>query len=188
MVAATESILLTSAARADLFLRFRVPVAHVGQTVVAFYGDAHGRPARVTSIAGIHTYLVPARDRISPSHQSGTGPPRNPAWIPLGRLRRTSNGSAMVRVRLPVDLAPGLYTIGFWCIPCAPPKGATFTGAYPNWTWRPGARYQTLLRVVPPKPTGGIVWRAWEIAALAGAALVTLMALYRRGRTRQRDR
>jgi hypothetical protein len=44
------------------------------------------------------------------------------------------------------NVAPGSYTIGFWCIPCAPPKGATFTGAYPGRV-PTGGRFTKILRV-----------------------------------------
>ena len=111
-------------AHGDLALCFRVPVAHPGQTVVAFLGDSRGHLERLKSLRPrIHTYLVPARDRISPSHQTRTGPPTSSAWISLGPLRKARDGSVKMRFRLPADLAPGLYTIGFWCIPCAPPDG-----------------------------------------------------------------
>ena len=187
--AAAQAIFATPDARGDLFLVFKVPVAHPGQTVVAFYGDpTTGRPEPVTSITGIHAYLVPARDRISPSHQVGTGPPRSPAWIPLGPLRKTPGGSALVRFRIPAYLAPGLYTIGFWCIRCAPPRGATFTGSYPNQKWKPGVSYQKLLRVLALEPTGGGAWKAWESAALAVAAVTVGggALLYRRRHAPQR--
>jgi hypothetical protein len=172
-LAAAQATLAVPNALGDLYLRFRVPVAHRGQTVVAFFGDRNGRPSQVTSLAGIRAYLVPASDRISPRHQTGTGPPKSPAWVPLGPLRKTPDGSALIRFRLPADLAPGLYTIGFWCIPCAPPRGATFTGAYPNQKWKPGERNQKLLRVVAVKPVGGATRRGWETAALAVVAAVT---------------
>jgi hypothetical protein len=119
---AFEGIFTAADARGDLGLRFRVAVVRQGQTVVAFYGDQNGRRERVTIPAGIHAYLVPARDRISPAHQMGTGPPSNPAWLPLGPLRKSQRSTTSLRFRIPPDLAPGLYTIGFWCIPCAPPK------------------------------------------------------------------
>lgn len=164
--------LATPEARGDLFLVFKVPVAQPGQMVVAFYGDpTTGRPEPVTSLTGLHAYLVPARDRISPSHQVETGPPHSSAWIPLGPLRRSANGSAFVRFGIPTDLAPGLYTIGFLCIRCAPPRGSTFTGSYPNEPWKPDVRFQKLLRVVPLKPRSQSEWRIWEIAALAAAAV-----------------
>lgn len=181
---AAEAALGAPDARGDLYLRFRVPLAHPGQSVVAFFGDSRGRPSPVTSLAGIRAYLVPARDRISPRHQTGTGPPKSPAWIPLGPLRKTPDGSASMRFRLPADLAPGVYTIGFWCIPCAPPRGATFTGAYPNQRWKAGERYQKLLRVVALNPEGGGPWKAWEIATLAVAAITAGVGafLYRKRR------
>jgi hypothetical protein len=181
-VAAAQAILAPPDARGDLYLRFRVPLAHPGQTVVAFFGDANGRAERVNSIGVIHAYLVPARDRISPLHQVGTGPPTSSAWLPLGRLRKAPDGTVVLRFQIPADLPPGLYTIGFWCIPCAPPKGAAFTGAYPNQTWKPGRRYQKLLRVSALKPAGGVTWTAWEIAALAVAAFAASVSalLYRR--------
>lgn len=169
-------------AHGDLALRFRVSVAHPGQMVVAFLGDARGNLDRVKSLGrGIHAYLVPARDRISPAHQTPTGPPTSSAWISLGPLR-ARHASVKMRFRLPADLAPGLYTIGFWCIPCAPPKGATFTGAYPTWRWKPGVMYQTLVRVAALRSAGDSGWKAWEIASLAVAA-VTVAAgtlLYRK--------
>jgi hypothetical protein len=181
-LAAAQAIVAVPHALGDLYLRFRVPAAHPGQTVVAFFGDRNGRPSQVTSLAGIRAYLVPASDRISPRHQTGTGPPKSSAWLPLGPLRKTPDGSALMRFRLPADLAPGLYTIGFWCIPCAPPKGATFTGAYPNQKWKPGERYQKLLHVVALKPEAGAPWKAWEIAAFAVAAVTAGVGafLYRR--------
>ncbi len=178
---ASVGIFAAADARGDLGLRFRVSVARQGQTVVAFYGEPNGRQDRVTIPAGIRAYLVPARDRISPAHQAGTGPPSNPAWIPLGTLR-SQGGTASMRFRIPTELASGVYTIGFWCIPCAPPKGATFTGSYPNENWKPGVRYQMLLRVLALKPPSAARWKTWEIATLAVAAITVLLGalVYRR--------
>ena len=51
--AAAQAIFATPDARGDLFLVFKAPVAHPGQTVVAFYGDpTTGRPEPVTSVTG----------------------------------------------------------------------------------------------------------------------------------------
>lgn len=175
-VAAFEAIFGDPVARGDLVLRFRVPVAHPGQTLVAFLGDTNGRSEHISSkLTGIQTYLVPARDRISPLHQIGTGPPSSVAWMPLGPIRKSPDGSAFVRFRIPSSLTPGVYTIGFWCIPCAAPKGATFTGSYPSEQWKPGVKYQKLLRVVALKPTGGTSWKGWEVTALAVGGIAAVL-------------
>src|SRR5436853_7896416 len=60
--AAAQAIFATPDARGDLFLVFKAPVAHPGQTVVAFSGDpTTGRPEPVTSVTATHASLAPAR-------------------------------------------------------------------------------------------------------------------------------
>lgn len=118
------------AARADLLLVFTRGQAAVGQRVEVVSGDERG-PQPLPSVHGIRLYLVPMTHAKSPLHQTSTGPPRDPSWVPVGRLRHPHAGVFKFSFVIP-NVAPGRYTIGFWCIPCAPPKGATFTTAYPG--------------------------------------------------------
>jgi hypothetical protein len=117
-------------ARADLLLVFNQGHAAVGQRVEAFSGDQRG-PQPLPPVHGIRLYFVPMTHAKSPRHQTSTGPPRDPTWLPLGRMRHPRRGVFKLSFVIP-NVPPGRYTIGFWCIPCAPPKGATFTGAYPG--------------------------------------------------------
>ena len=126
-------------------------------------------------VRGVHLYFVPMSHAKSPRHQTGTGPPDDPAWLPLGPLRHTHRGVVRLSFVVP-NVAPGSYTIGFWCIPCAPPKGATFTGAYPGHA-ATGKALTTILRVISaaaapaPRANQTPVWEfILGIAALAGGA------------------
>ena len=190
-------------ARADLGLVFRDTRATPGERVEAFSGDSFGRPSRFSSVHGIRVYFVPMADAKSPAAQRSTGPPRNPNWIPLGRLHQSTTGVVRLSFVVP-NVALGDYTIGFWCLPCAPPRGATFTGAYPGTHWR-GRPFGKVLRVYAPTPathpkptaqpsreatpTTGPVRTAWVAAVLAGTVLVGgLLVVGLRWRLRARPR
>lgn len=144
------ALALPAAARADLFLVFPLGHASVGQRVEVVSGDPRG-PQPLPPVHGVRLYLVPMAHAKSPRHQTSTGPPTDPTWLPLGRLRHSRPGVFEFSFVIP-EVAPGSYTIGFWCIPCAPPEGATFTGAYPGHlaTGRP---YTTILRVAGSRRT-----------------------------------
>ena len=131
-------------AQADLLLVFKQGRAAVGQRVEAFSGDRRG-PRTLPPVHGIRLYFVPMGRAKSPARQTSTGPPSDPTWLSLGRMHHPHTGVFKTSFIVP-DVAPGSYTIGFWCIPCAPPRGATFTGAYPGHlaTGRP---FTTILRV-----------------------------------------
>lgn len=131
-------------AQADLLLVFKQGRSAVGERVEAFSGDRRG-PRTLLPVHGIRLYFVPMGRAKSPARQTSTGPPSDPTWLSLGRMHHPHTGVFKTSFIVP-DVAPGSYTIGFWCIPCAPPRGATFTGAYPGHlaTGRP---FTTILRV-----------------------------------------
>lgn len=133
-----------SVARADLLLVFTRGQAAVGQRVEAVSGDRRG-PQSLPPVRSIRLYLVPMARAKSPKHQTSTGPPTDPTWLPLGRLRHPHPGVYKLSFVIP-HVAPGSYTIGFWCVPCAPPRGATFTGAYPGHV-ATGRPFTKILRV-----------------------------------------
>jgi hypothetical protein len=139
------------AARADLLLVFTRGHAAVGQRVEVVSGDQRG-PEPLPPVHGIHLYFVPMAHAKSPRHQTSTGPPTDPTWLPLGRLRHSRAGVFKLSFVIP-NVAPGSYTIGFWCIPCAPPKGATFTGAYPGHV-ATGRPFTKILRVTRSRRPG----------------------------------
>jgi hypothetical protein len=192
----------TPTARADLGLVFPETRAVPGQRVGAFSGDNRGRPSRFTSVKGIRLYLVPMADAKSPANQRPTGPPRNPSWRPLGRLHLSADGVARLSFVVP-NLAPGDYTIGFWCRPCAPPRGATFTTAYPGTRWRArpfGKVLRLTARPAAPPTTDSTQRRESESATprgarfrliaglLACAALVGVALVVRRSHAGRRER
>ncbi len=172
----TAGLAAAPRARADLLLVFNRVSVQPGQAVVTFSGDSRGRPERWPWVHGVRLYLVPMGHARGARHQIPTGPPVDPAWIPLGRLRQDPSGVARIRFAVP-DVAPGDYTIGFWCIPCAPPQGATFTQAYPG-THPTGRRFGKILIVEPNQatvPAGG--GKQGLVAAVGvGAALVCAAA------------
>ena len=185
--------------QADLGLVFPDTRAVSGQRVDAFSGDNRGRPSRFTSAKGIHLYLVPMADAKSPAAQRSTGPPTNPRWLPLGRLHLSADGVARLSFVVP-NVAPGDYTIGFWCLPCAPPHGATFTTAYPGTPWRArpyGKVLRLAARPTPPLTTHPTPRREserateqsvgfWVILGLvAGAVLVGVVLIGLRLRRRR---
>jgi hypothetical protein len=167
--------------RADLFLVFTRGQAAVGQRVEAVSGDRRG-PQSLPPVRGIRLYLVPMARAKSPKHQTSTGPPTDPTWLPFGRLRHPHPGVYKVSFVIP-HVAPGSYTIGFWCVPCAPPRGATFTGAYPGHV-ATGRPFTKILRVTAShtrdrdsrpeaSPGDGSSSRATPvIAAVAGLAIL----------------
>src|SRR5919204_6746995 len=152
LVCAVSIWLWSSAvAEADMFVVFRAASAHPGEQVEAFSGSSDGRPWRWPRLSGVRLYLVPMAHAKSPRHQRSEGRPRDPAWEPLGRLRQDRNGVARVSFTVPARAA-GDYTIGFWCIPCGPPRGAVFTGAYPGTPWR-DRPFTKILRIIPSRPS-----------------------------------
>jgi hypothetical protein len=188
LVGAAMTVELAAApkAQADLLLVFNRVSVQPGQVVGAFSGDNRGRPERWPRVHGIRLYLVPMGHAHSPRHQIPTGPPADPTWIPLGRLRQDPSGVARIRFAVP-DVAPGDYTIGYWCMPCAPPQGATFTQAYPG-THPTGRRFGKILIVEPNQasvPAGGGK-QGLNAAAVVGAALVCAAACAVWSRRRRR--
>jgi hypothetical protein len=174
-----------SVAAADLVLLFKQGHALPGQRVEAFSGDRRGRPYSWPTVTGVWVYFVPMSHAKSPSRQTPTGPPRDPAWIPLGRLHQDHAGVGRVVFTIP-GVRPGSYTLGYWCIPCAPPQGATFTQAYPGHSAndRP---YTDILRVDQPKRTASTVgrtsdWRPVTTAVICGLVAVALAAVLIRRR------
>jgi hypothetical protein len=139
------------AAHADLFLVFTRGHAVVGQWVEVVSGDRRG-PQPLPPVHGIRLYFVPMTHAKSPRHQTSTGPPADRTWLPLGRMHHAHAGVFKVAFVVP-NVAPGAYTIGFWCIPCAPPKGATFTGAYPGHV-ATGRPFTKILRVTRSRRPG----------------------------------
>ena len=137
----------TRAARADLVLVFANPVAHPGVGIEAVTADRSGRPEVIPALRGIRVYFVPMTAARSPRHQRPTGVPTDPRWIPLGRLAHRRSGVIHFRFTVP-DIRAGDYTLGFWCRKCAPPRGATFTAAYPGTEWT-GNAFSKVIRVWP---------------------------------------
>jgi hypothetical protein len=124
------ALFVPSVARADLGLLFAFPRAHWGQRIsVSSLG-------RYAPFSGVRVYLVPMTLARSSSVQRPTGPPHNPRIVPLGPLRLTRPAVARLSFIVP-RVPPGDYTIGFWCKPCAPPRGAFFTTARPHEAWKP---------------------------------------------------
>jgi hypothetical protein len=74
------------------------------------------------------------------------------------------------------DVRPGDYTIGFWCRKCAPPRGATFTAAYPGSQWS-NAPFSKIVRVVLPARhhAGGAVGARTATRMLLFAGVVGLI-------------
>jgi hypothetical protein len=125
-------------ARADLAPWFSSPRAHWGQRLVA------RSPGRYAPFSGVRAYLVPMALARSGRVQRPTGPPHDRRIILLGELRLARAGVARLIFTVP-RVRPGDYTIGFWCKPCAPPRGSFFTTARPGERWTPKQR--KILRV-----------------------------------------
>jgi hypothetical protein len=124
------ALLFPAAAGADLALWFPSPRAHWGQRVHV------SSPGRYAPFSGVRAYLVPMALARSPRVQRPTGPPHNRRIVPLARIRLRHQ--AVLRLTFTVPrVRPGDYTMGFWCKPCAPPKGAFFTTARPHQPWTP---------------------------------------------------
>jgi hypothetical protein len=181
---------------ADLLLVFKQGHAAVGQRVEVFSGDQRG-PWSLPPVHGIRLYFVPMAHAKSPRHQPSTGRPTDPTWLPLGRMRHPRRGVFKLSFVIP-NVPPGLYTIGFWCIPCAPPKGATFTGAYPGRV-AIGRPFTKVLRVTRSRrrsdrvttrsshtPEGSSGRSVVLILAVAGLALALSAVVGVRVYTRQR--
>jgi hypothetical protein len=133
------ALFVPSIAHADLGLWFPSPRAYWGQRVTV---HSLGRYA---PFSGVRVYLVPMALARSPRVQRPTGPPRNRRIVPLGPLRLVRPAVARLSFMVP-RVPPGDYTIGFWCKPCAPPRGAFFTTAQPHERWKP-ERPARILRV-----------------------------------------
>ena len=127
------TLAIPARAHADLGLWFASPRAHWGQRVRA------SSPVRYAPFSGVRVYLVPMALAQSSFVQRPTGPPRNPRITSLGHLRLDHPGIARLSFKIP-PVRPGDYTLGFWCKPCAPPKGAFFTTAQPGRRWTPDQR------------------------------------------------
>jgi hypothetical protein len=129
----TVALVVPGAARADLALWFASPRAHWGQRVRV------ASPGRYAPFSGVRVYLVPMALARSSRDQRPTGPPHDSRIIPLGPL--SLDHPAVVRMSFVVPhVRPGDYTMGFWCKPCAPPRGAFFTTARPGQRWTPRQR------------------------------------------------
>jgi hypothetical protein len=81
---------------------------------------------------------------------------------------------------------PGLYTTGFWCVPCAPPEGSTFTSEYPGFTNGAiaGHPYSKVLRVLRPNAGPGsatprVAVAAAVVALIASAVTVAILRRHR---------
>jgi hypothetical protein len=173
-------------ASGDLVLIFREARAHPGQRVEAFYGfPKQGTPTPVPRLGRIWAYFVPMTAAKSARSQRPTGRPTDRRWRPLGRLRRDAGGVPRITFTVP-NVPSGDYTIGFWCKPCAPPEGATFTGAYPGRRWT-GKAFSMILRVYRPTasrttPNQGGSSTIWAVALVAVASTVMLGVAYLRRR------
>ena len=189
LLAVVLVVSFTATAQADLYTVFDRATAMPGDVVkIRTTGIVTGSP-RIT------VYLVPLRLARSGAHQTSTGPPRDRRWIRVGPLVGAGSKTrreARISFVLPATLPAGDYTTGFWCRPCAPPNGATFTSAQPGQRWSQKARLPKIIRVLPPKPsTPGETLsvsqsapsRLW-LAALAAATLVAAATAftYRRAR------
>ncbi len=129
--------LAPNAAFADLGLIFDRARAVPGERVEAYSGRTDtGRPSAYPPIEGVRLYFVPLELGKRQTNLRSAGPPPDPRWIPLGPLRQDAAGVIRMRFRVP-RVPPGDYTTGFWCRPCAPPKGDFFTSALPQDRWRP---------------------------------------------------
>jgi len=118
---------------------FPSPRADWGQRITV------SSPSRYVPFSGVRVYLVPMALARSSRVQRSTGPPRNRRIIPLGPLRLAHPAVARLLFTVP-RVPPGDYTIGFWCKPCAPPRGAFFTTAQPHEQWKP-KRPARILRI-----------------------------------------
>lgn len=132
-------LFVPSIALAGLGLLFPSPRAHWGQRVTV------SSLTRYAPFSGVRVYLVPIALARSSRVQRPTGPPRNRRIVPLGPLRLSHAAVARLSFTVP-RVPPGDYTIGFWCKPCAPPRGAFFTTAQPHERWTP-RRPARILRI-----------------------------------------
>jgi hypothetical protein len=127
------ALAIPAAAQADLGLWFATPRAHWGQRLHAV------SLARYAPFSGVWVYFVPMALARSSLVQRPTGPPHNRRILSLAPLRLAHRGIARLSFTVP-HVRPGDYTLGFWCKPCAPPKGAFFTTAQPGQRWTPSQR------------------------------------------------
>lgn len=123
------ALVLPSIASADLGLLFPSARAHWGQRITV------SSASRYAPFSGVRVFLVPMALARSSRVQRPTGPPLNRRIVLLGALRLSHPGVARLAFVVP-RVAPGDYTIGFWCRPCAPPAGAFFTTAQPGERWK----------------------------------------------------
>jgi hypothetical protein len=122
-----------TAAAVALAFSFDRASARVGTTVAASQPGWNGAPD------GVVAYLVPTRIPGVHPDQAGSyllpAPPER-GVVRLGKPRLTPSHRLAIRFRVP-RVAPGDYTIAFWCATCAPggdffasaPWGARWTGA-----------------------------------------------------------
>jgi hypothetical protein len=128
LVGTVSMLTLAPVARADLFMHFEQASARIGERVaITSYGS-------YPKVRGVRVYFVPMRLARAETNLRSTGPPRIAGIIDLGPLRQDTNGVARTSFRIP-QVPHGNYTIGVWCIPCAPPRGAFFTSARPGTRW-----------------------------------------------------
>jgi hypothetical protein len=137
-IALAVVLFVPAKALADLALLFVTPRAHWGQRVQA------ASPGAYAPFADVRVYLVPMALARSGRTQRSTGLPSSPRIKPVGWLRLRSAGSARLSFIVP-RVQPGDYTLGFLCLPCAPPAGAFFTTAKPGTRWTP--RQHKILRI-----------------------------------------
>jgi hypothetical protein len=138
---------------ADLGLIFDRARAVPGERVEAFSGQRDtGRPSANAPIEGVKVYFVPVELAVNQqSDLRSTGPPSDARWLLVGSVHQDADGVIRMRFRIP-QVPPGDYTTGFWCRPCAPPKGGFFTSLLPRDHWRPQP-YGRIIRIAAATPT-----------------------------------
>jgi hypothetical protein len=127
---AIAGLALVEDAQADLALWFASARAHWEQRVRV------SSPGRYAAFSGVRVYLVPTALARSARIQKPTGPPHDRRITPLGPVHLDHSAVLRIAFRIP-RVRPGDYTIGFWCKPCAPPRGSFFTTARPGQRWTP---------------------------------------------------
>jgi len=123
LAVAAIALVVPISAQAALSFAFDRAQARTGQLVHAYQADPDGNPAPAWDrLEGVTIYLARVR---APSRR-----------VRLGQMGIDDQGVWSIDFRVP-RVAPGLYTIAFFCEPC----GNTYfssIGTDARWTGRPG--------------------------------------------------
>ena len=123
LAACAAALVVPVSAQAALTFAFDRAQARIGQPVHAYQAQVDGTPVPAwEQLDGVTLYLASVGNL---SHR-----------VRLGQMGIDANGVWSIDFRVP-KVRPGLYMIGFFCVPC----GGTYFGStdlHAPWTRKPG--------------------------------------------------